>query len=129
MSRDNEWSFDYRAGARTRVCPTRRLPYSPDPADYSVRCAPHHAVWDAINLRGGAPTVEAAGWLLDRMDAHGGEVAASVINAEARAAGIPRERLSAARRNMTRIVSVPAHGRSQRHRIWRLPRKEKAGAG
>jgi hypothetical protein len=86
-----------------------------------VSCGSCHRIWDALNLNGRVPVVEAAGWLLDRIEAHGGEVASSVINAEARAAGIPRTRLSAARRLMTSVESIPAHGQAQNARIWRLP--------
>jgi hypothetical protein len=117
----NAWSFDYRVGDRTRVCPQRGLLYSCSPWDYSVRSGRCHRIWDALNTCGRVPVVEAAGWLLDRIEAHGGEVSSSVINAEAAAAGIPRTRLSAARRLMTSIESIPAHGRAQNARIWRLP--------
>ncbi len=118
VGRSNAWSFDYRAGDRTRVCPRRGHLYLPSPWDYSVRCGRCHKVWDGINERGSVPLLEAAAWLLDRMDAHGGEVHTSVINAEADAAGIPRGRLSEARRWHTDIETVRTHTRS---RVWRLP--------
>ncbi len=120
VGRSNGWSFDYAAGDRTRVCPRRGLVYSCSPWDYSVRCGAHHAAWDAINERGAAPILQAWAWLLERMDAHGGEVSSAVIYAKAAAAGISRDHLSRGRRAYTDVVSWPASGRSQKHRVWRL---------
>jgi hypothetical protein len=109
VGRSNGWSFDYAAGDRTRLCPRRGLVYSCSPWDYSVRCGAHHAAWDAINERGAAPILQAWAWLLERMDAHGGEVSSAVIYAEV-AAGISRDHLSRGRRAYTDVVSWPASG-------------------